>query len=95
MLPQLLLLDLHLPKVSGLEILARLRADRRTATLPVAVLTVSDHERDIQACRDLGVEHYILKPVTAAALGHVVVTSGLGWALIRSALPETAVPVRT
>ncbi len=87
-LPQLILLDLHLPMIDGIEVLRRIRAERRTQSLPVAVLTVSDDDRDVAACRELGVEHYILKPVTAEALGGVVVASRLGWALMTAALGE-------
>jgi len=62
-MPSLVLLDLKLPKVSGLEVLERLRADHRTRTLPVVVLTSSDEERDIYQSYMLGANSYIRKPV--------------------------------
>jgi two-component system response regulator len=62
-LPALVLLDLKLPKVSGLEVLERLRSDTRTKTLPIVVLTSSDEERDILQSYSLGANSYIRKPV--------------------------------
>lgn len=62
-LPALVLLDLKLPKISGLEVLERLRSDERTRTLPIVVLTSSDEDRDIQQSYVLGANSYIRKPV--------------------------------
>lgn len=62
-LPYLVVLDLKLPKVSGLEVLQRLRADERTRSLPVVVLTSSDEERDISESYSLGANSYVRKPV--------------------------------
>jgi len=62
-LPALVLLDLKLPKVSGLEVLEKLRSDTRTRTLPIVVLTSSDEERDILQSYLLGANSYIRKPV--------------------------------
>lgn len=61
--PQLILLDLNLPKVSGLEVLRRLKQDERTRMIPVIVLTASQRDRDIAESRRLGAETYIIKPV--------------------------------
>ena len=62
-LPSLVLLDLKLPKVSGLEVLAQLRSDSKTRTLPIVVLTSSDEQKDIQQSYLLGANSYIRKPV--------------------------------
>lgn len=88
--PNLILLDLHLPKVSGLEVLRRVRGDPSTRSVPVTVLTVSQSERDMAECRELGVEHYLVKPVSAAELGAMVVASCQGWAVTTPALSEIA-----
>src|ERR671923_2725300 len=62
-LPKLILLNLHLPKVSGLEVLARLKADPQTRTIPVVMLTSSEQEQDVFRSYQLGVNSYIVKPV--------------------------------
>jgi two-component system response regulator len=62
-LPDLVLLDLKLPKVDGLEVLRRLRADPRTHLLPVVVLTLSNEEQDVREAYRLGVNSYVRKPV--------------------------------
>ena len=83
-LPHLILLDLYLPKFSGLEVLRRLTSDPRTARIPVAVLTGSQCERDLAECRQLGVESYIVKPVDFARLSEITPRLRLGWALLQS-----------
>lgn len=79
---QLILLDLKLPKVDGIEVLRRLKGEPRTRTLPVVVLTSSREDRDIQACYDLGVNSYIVKPVDFEQFVSAVGSLGLYWLLL-------------
>jgi CheY-like chemotaxis protein len=81
-LPGLILLDLHLPKISGLEVLRRLKADHRTRSVPVVILTASQMDRDIAECRRLGVHAYIVKPVDLQGLSRVTPEFSLHWALL-------------
>jgi CheY-like chemotaxis protein len=77
----LVLLDLNLPKMSGLEVLRRIKADTRTQDIPVIVLTVSTRDRDITECRRLGAQDYIVKPVDFQNFSEVTVRLGLAWTL--------------
>ena len=61
--PKVIFLDLKLPKIDGVEVLRRARADERTRSIPVVVLTSSQEERDISECYKLGVNSYVVKPV--------------------------------
>ena len=81
-LPGLILLDLHLPKISGLEVLRRLKADHRTRSIPVVILTASQKDRDIAECRRLGVHAYVVKPVDLQGLSRVTPDFSLHWALL-------------
>jgi len=81
--PQVVLLDLNLPKVSGLEILRRLKADKRTRKIRVIVLTISDKSRDIAECQRLGAEAYITKPVNFQNLCRATPRLNLDWVLIQ------------
>jgi CheY-like chemotaxis protein len=83
--PQLILLDLGLPKVSGLEVLRRVKANRHTAAIPVVVLTGSSRSRDIQTSKWLGAAAYIVKPVDMVNLTHVTPLLHLQWALLQPA----------
>jgi two-component system response regulator len=80
-IPRLILLDLKLPRVSGLEVLARIKADTRTKTIPVVVLTSSREDADLRACYELGVNSYIVKPVDFIQFTECVRQLGLYWLL--------------
>ncbi len=80
--PRVILLDLKLPKVDGLEVLRRLKGDERTRTLPVVVLTSSKEEPDIAAAYRLGANSYIVKPVDFEAFARAVSDVGLYWLLL-------------
>ena len=80
--PRVILLDLKLPKVDGLEVLRRLKADERTRALPVVVLTSSREEPDIAAAYRLGANSYIVKPVEFEHFVKVVSDLGLYWMLL-------------
>ena len=86
--PQLILLDLKLPKVDGLEVLKRLRADPRTALQPVSILTTSNDDRDIVASYQLGVNSYIRKPVDFDSFIEAVRQLGLYWLVLNVAPPS-------
>lgn len=85
--PRVILLDLKLPKIDGIEVLRRLRADPRTRHIPVVVLTSSKEDRDLQRAYELGVNSYIVKPVDFTKFADVVGQLGMYWVLINE-LPE-------
>jgi CheY-like chemotaxis protein len=80
--PKVILLDLKLPKVDGLEVLRRLKADERTKTVPVVVLTSSREEPDIARAYHLGANSYIVKPVDFESFVRAVSDVGLYWLLL-------------
>jgi CheY-like chemotaxis protein len=82
-LPQVVLLDLNLPRKSGLDVLRQIKADPRTCDIPVVVLTVSTRGRDIDECRRLGAETYIVKPVRFETFREVASTLNLAWTLVK------------
>ena len=83
--PRLVLLDLKLPKVDGMEVLRRLKADPRTRTIPVVILTSSREERDLVNGYGLGANSYIQKPVDFDQFRETVKSAGLYWLLINQA----------
>jgi CheY-like chemotaxis protein len=93
-LPQLVLLDLRLPKLDGLQVLRRIREDPRTRCLPVVVLTSSDEERDIIESYELGANSFVRKPVEFQAFMDGVRQLGLYWMLINRPLPARGQPAR-
>ncbi len=91
-LPALVLLDLKLPRVDGLEVLARIRSGRRTRRLPVVVLTSSKEEHDLAVSYDLGVNSYIRKPVDFPQFAEAIHEIGLYWLVLNEAPPSARWP---
>lgn len=90
--PTVILLDLKLPKLDGLGVLKRLRADERTRMLPVVVLTSSSQDADVIASYKLGANSYVRKPVEFGAFVEAVSSLGLYWVLLNRPPPLHAMP---
>ena len=89
--PTVILLDLKLPKLDGLGVLKRLRADDRTRNLPVVVLTSSSQDADVLASYNLGANSYVRKPVEFGAFVEAVSNLGLYWVLLNRPPPMQVV----
>jgi CheY-like chemotaxis protein len=87
--PRLVLLDLNLPKVSGHDVLKAIKGDERTRTIPVVVLSSSNHDRDLEACYGLGVNSYIQKPVELTKFQETVRQFGMYWLVVNETPPRT------
>ena len=83
-LPSVVLLDLKMPRMNGMEVLQYIRTEERTKTLPVVVLTSSNEDPDIMKCYELGVNSYIVKPVDFNDFFRVVKDIGLYWLLLNT-----------
>jgi two-component system, response regulator len=88
LLPQIVLLDLNLPKMDGLEVLRKIRGDERTKRLPVVILTSSKEDRDLLDGYELGANSYVRKPVDFTAFAEAVRQLGLYWLVLNEAPPE-------
>jgi two-component system response regulator len=86
-MPSVILLDLNLPKLSGLDVLSRIRAEERTRRLPVVILTTSKEEKDVIGGYDLGANSYVRKPVDFAEFADAARQLGLYWLLLNEPPP--------
>ncbi len=89
--PRLILLDLKLPKMDGIEVLRRIKADDRTRMIPVVMLTSSAEDKDLKECYSLGVNSYIIKPVDFQQFTDAARTVGFYWTLLNQVPREAGV----
>jgi len=87
-LPQVMLLDLKLPKLGGLDVLKRVRSDPRTQLLPVVIFTSSSEEEDVLSSYRLGANSYVRKPVEFQSFSEAIQQLGLYWLLINQSPPQ-------
>jgi two-component system response regulator len=87
-LPQVVLLDLQLPKISGLDVLRRLRAEARTQYLPIVILTSSNEERDLVEGYRFGANSYVRKPVDFIQFAEAIRILGLYWLVLNEPFPQ-------
>lgn len=85
--PRLVLLDLKMPKVGGIEVLKAIKSDERTRRIPVVVMTSSDEESDVAKTYDLGVNSYVVKPLDFNAFADVTRQAGYYWLAINRPMP--------
>lgn len=81
-MPKMILLDLKMPKVNGMEVLAKVKSDPRTRTIPVVILTSSAEDPDIKKCYELGANSYIVKPVGFDNFAKTVNELGMYWMIL-------------
>jgi two-component system, response regulator len=87
-LPKLIMLDMQMPRLNGLEVLRRLKADNTTKMIPIVMLTSSAMDRDLLQSYELGVNSYLVKPVDVAAFIDLVLKAGLYWVTINRTPPN-------
>ena len=80
--PKLVLLDIQMPKVNGIEVLHKIKSDERTQAIPVVMLTSSKEDPDIQKCYSLGANSYIIKPVNFEGFAEAIKNLGFYWLLL-------------
>ena len=86
-LPRLIMLDLKMPKVDGIEVLRRIKSDARTRHIPVVVMTSSDEQSDVMQTYDLGVNSYLVKPLDFAQFANMSRNAGLYWLVFNRVPP--------
>lgn len=82
--PKVILLDVKMPKLTGIEVLQKIKSDERTKRIPVVMLTSSKEDPDMRTCFDLGASSYIVKPVEFEQFIKVVTTIGMHWLLVNN-----------
>jgi two-component system response regulator len=80
--PRIILLDIQMPKVNGIEVLEKIKSDSRTKTVPVVILTSSKEHPDVRKCYDLGANSYIVKPVNFEGFAEAIKNLGFYWLLL-------------